>query len=236
MIIANSSPFLHSPLPNEEAPGASRSRTRRNVGEPGTYWPQNSTIKIALYGYDMNGPWVQAVKNAANQWLPHINLKFEFVSGEEGDVRISYRPLSQPAGSDLGTNARDTLPGEPNMHLPADPTDPDFEKTVIHEFGHMLGAHHAHQHPDSNIPWNVPHTYAYYGRQGLSENSVRSNILPLPRSDAYSLLPYDGDSIMHYHIGPEVTDGSWAQSESHSLSEGDKAWASNAYPRTGLAE
>ncbi|KAF1026547.1 MAG: hypothetical protein GAK37_02647 [Pseudomonas sp.] len=36
-------------LPVEDPP--SLSRNRRNVGEPARYWPQNSTLKIAMYDY-----------------------------------------------------------------------------------------------------------------------------------------------------------------------------------------
>ena len=202
------------------------SRTRRNVGEPGKYWPQHSTIKIAMYDYPMDDPYVLAVKKAASEWSPYINLTFEFVSGEEGDVRITQNESGNDGGSSrVGTDALENT-WAPTMSLPQDHTAPNFAYTVTHEFGHMLGAHHAHQHPDANIPWD---------RTGLAgtftQDEIEKNVLPLPRDGAYDYLPYDSDSIMHYSIRAE-----WASDNTHRpgnsiLSEGDIAWAKKAYPK-----
>jgi hypothetical protein len=208
---------------------AEHSRHRRNVGDPGRYWPQNTTLKIALYEFDVNDPYVLAVKKAACQWLPHINLKFEFVSGEEGDVRIAAN--NQRPQSAVGTGALSMPESTPTMSLPLDHTDPRFEYIVLHEFGHMLGALHAHQHPDADIPWNVPKVHAVYRRNGVSQAQANADLLPLPRNTAYDYQPYDADSVMHYEIDPRLTRGNWAQSESWAISEGDIAWAKNAYPR-----
>lgn len=237
MISATSpTPFQYpsaAPSVENTAESAQRlSRSRRNIGEPARYWPQNSTIKIAMY--DMDDEYVQAVKKAASEWLPHINLKFEFVSGEDGDVRITQNINNKKGGSSsIGTEALDALPSHPTMSLPRDHRDPAFAHTVIHEFGHMLGAHHAHQHPDANIPWDMSKVYESFGRTyGLDRQQVQNNVLPLPRSSQYDFMPYDGDSVMHYEVSPHLTDGSWGQSESWSLSDGDIAWAKKAYPKT----
>lgn len=213
------------------------SRSRRNIGEPAKYWPQNSTLKIAMYDYDMDDNYVLAVKKAASEWLPHINLKFEFVPGEEGDVRITQNITGDRGGSSaIGTDALDLSPAHPTMSLPMDHTDPRFAYVVTHEFGHMLGAHHAHQHPDAHIPWNMDKVYEGYNRSdGLDRQAVQKNVLPLPRSSRYELMPYDGDSIMHYEISPHLTHGNWGQSENHSLSKGDIAWANKAYPKATRA-
>lgn len=209
------------------------SRRRRNVGEPAKYWPQNSTIKIAMYDHDMNDDYVLAVKKAASEWLPHINLKFEFVSGEEGDVRITQSPDDDTGGSSaIGTEALEKPYASPTMSLPRNHQHPTFAYVVMHEFGHMLGAHHAHQHPDANIPWDMDKVYEGYNRiAGMDRQSVHKNVLPLPRSSQYEFMPYDGDSIMHYEVSPHLTHGGWGQSESWFLSEGDIAWANKAYPK-----
>lgn len=216
-----------------EAP-PSLSRNRRNVGEPARYWPQNSTLKIAMYDYDMDDEYVLAVKKAAGEWLPHINLKFEFVAGDEGDVRITQNLFNDGGGSSaVGTGALGISPAQPTMSLPKDHNHPRFAYVVMHEFGHMLGAHHAHQHPDANIPWNRERAYESYKHiAGMDRQSVNKNVFPLPGTSDYDLQPYDGDSVMHYEISPKLTDGSWGQSETWSLSDGDIAWAKKAYPKT----
>ncbi|MBF6026638.1 hypothetical protein ICY20_02755 [Pseudomonas sp. P115] len=201
------------------------SRSRRNVGELATYWPQNSTIKIAMYDYKIDDPYELAVKKAASQWLPHINLKFDFVTGEEGDVRIAANP-HHGGQSTVGTHSQSVAPWEPTMILPSNHTTATFDSTVLHEFGHMLGAHHAHQHPDANIPWHQPSL-----DQHFSAARQQVNWLPLPRSDQYELLPYDPDSIMHYSINPELTTENTFHSRNAMLSEDDIAWAKKTYPK-----
>lgn len=220
----------HSPAVE---PAQTLSRSRRNIGEPAKYWPQNSTIKIAMYDYDMDDEYVLAVKKAASEWLPHINLKFEFVPGEEGDVRITQNMIDDQGGaSAIGTDALHN-PHSPTMSLPRDHKHPRFAYAVMHEFGHMLGAHHAHQHPDAHIPWDMDKVYEGYKRiAGMDRQSVQKNVLPQPRSSHYDYLPYDGDSVMHYGISPRFTHGNWGQSETWSLSDGDIAWAQKAYPKS----
>ncbi|CRM43621.1 MULTISPECIES: M12 family metallopeptidase [Pseudomonas] len=226
--------FLHhqtTPSIEDDTGSAhSLSRSRRNIGEPAKYWPQNSTIKIAMYDYDMDDEYVLAVKKAASEWLPHINLKFEFVAGEEGNVRITQNVNNNSEGSSaIGTDALDRSPAHPTMALPRDHRHPRFAYIVRHEFGHMLGAHHAHQHPDANIPWDMEKVNRMVG---LSQQEVERNLLPLPRSSKYDFTTYDGDSVMHYEINPALTHGGWGQSESWTLSDEDIAWAKKAYPKT----
>ncbi|OIN44352.1 hypothetical protein BLL37_07530 [Pseudomonas azotoformans] len=213
------------------------SRSRRNIGEPDRYWPQNTTIRIATYEYDTDDEYVLAVKEAASEWLPHINLKFEFVSGEEGDVRITQNIGNSDGGqSAIGTQALDVSPSAPTMSLPKDHTHPRFAYVVMHEFAHMLGAHHAHQHPDANIPWDMDKVYEGFNRiAGLDRSGVQANVLPLPRSSTYDFMDYDGDSVTHYAVSPYLTQGGWGQSETWSLSDGDIAWAKKAYPKTAPA-
>ncbi|WP_181157263.1 M12 family metallopeptidase [Pseudomonas poae] len=225
---ANAAPLLGDPKESVMGPPQteSLSRGRRSVGEPGKYWQQNSTIKIAMYEYEMDSPYVLAVKKAAGHWLPHINLKFEFVSGEEGDVRITQNLLNESDGrSAIGIDALNT-PWSPTMSLPGNHLASDFDVTVMHEFGHMLGAHHAHQHPDAKIPWSMPRLEKLFTRQELQDN-----FLALPKDSRYEQLPYDANSVMHYSINANWTERSWEQPSPCKLSDGDIAWAKKAYPR-----
>ena len=234
MIVTSSqSAFLYnSPsASNEDSTDKAQplSRSRRNIGEPARYWPQNSTIKIAIYECDKDDEYVLAVKKAASEWLPHINLKFEFVSGNEGDVRIAQNPSNDSEGnSAVGTQALDKNPAYPTMELPWDHKHPRFAYIVMHEFGHMLGAHHAHQHPDADIPWDMEKIKRI---PGSNKQEAERNLLPLPRSSKYHFMPYDGESVMHYEIDSAFTHRGWAQSESWALSDGDIAWAKKTYPK-----
>ncbi|WP_455884441.1 M12 family metallopeptidase [Pseudomonas spelaei] len=227
-----SPPAYPLPSPTARAPDSAAqpeplSRGKRSVGEPGKYWPQNSTLKIALYDYAMDDPYVLAVKKAASEWLPHINLTFEFVCGEDGDVRITQNlPGDHGGRSMIGTDAKNAPPYAPTMSLPADPGASSFAVTVMHEFGHMLGAHHEHQHPDANIPWNRPNLDRLF-----DQSELQTNFRPLPRSDIYDFSRYDPDSIMHYSIAPSWSTDNTFHSRNAMLSADDIAWANKAYPK-----
>lgn len=213
------------------------SRPTRNIGSHTKYWKNGKTLKIAMY--DASAEAIAAVKDAASEWLPYVNLKFDFINGEIGDIRIFLNPPDGAQSSAVGTDAliddiggTDELRRGPSMFLKWVPGDSRFKYAVMHEFGHALGAEHAHQHPDSAIPWNVENTYKYCAEHfGWSKSVVDTNILPLPRNDQHTYLPYDGDSVMHYEVIPEWTIDNWAQSETWAISDGDIAIMHMAYPK-----
>lgn len=209
----------------------------RNIGAHTKYWTAGKTLKIAMY--NASDEAIDAVRLAASEWLPFINLQFDFVRGDIGDIRVFLNPANGVQGSDIGTDALiDDIGGTdeqrrgPSMFLNWMPGDKRFRYSVLHEFGHALGAEHAHQHPDSHIPWDAPSTYRYCAQHyGWDRNTVDTNILPLPRSGQLTYEPYDGDSVMHYEIRPEWTFGGWGQSESWAISDGDITIMRKAYPK-----
>lgn len=204
-------------------------RTKRNVLDAAQLWPNGSTIKIALYDADVET--AQAIKDAINEWQPHVNLTFEFVSGEDGDIRIALNHINHIFSSAIGTAAKDVPLHQPTMMLPGDTSYPSFRYVVLHEFGHALGARHAHQHPDSNIPWDKQSTYTdALQRFGWSKETVDENILPSPRNDQHRYQPYDENSVMHYELRSQWTSNDWGQSQSREISDGDIAQMKQAYP------
>lgn len=218
------------------SPNTSSGRNKRSIGKHTKYWAPGRTLKIAISDYDDGG--FEIVKNAIKQWLPYVNLTFEFVELVddedlyEGDIRIYLSRLYNGTGrSALGTDARATPATEPTLLLGTNYTSIGYEALVIHEFGHALGLTHEHQHPDATIPWNRENTYRLYKQNfGWSKETVDKNIFPLPRNSDQTYTAYDRHSIMHYQVLNICTIGDWEQPENRQLSAGDKAFARQIYP------
>ena len=87
-----------------DAQSVSPIRTKRNVIDKTQLWPNGSTITISLY--DVNEEEAKAIKDVINEWLPYVNLKFNFVLGEEGDIRIALNHINDTFGSAVGTGAK----------------------------------------------------------------------------------------------------------------------------------
>ncbi|MGP6420718.1 hypothetical protein ACTZGP_18265 [Pseudomonas putida] len=203
---------------------------------PAKFWTPGGTLRIAF----LNGTqeFKDATIAAASNWLPHINLKFDFVEGEVGDIRI----LSQEGtfSSLIGTDAL-LHPDEPTMTLWPHPSLPRyFAANVMHEFGHMLGAEHEQTNPTADIPWDKPAIYAQFG---ITENPEdddsqgrvtreRLHQMYLDRADPSESIysEYDRKSIMHYVIYQSWTQGDFQNLLNLSLSDKDKAFMAKAYP------
>lgn len=205
-------------------------RSKRSVGINTTFWKPGRTLKIAMYDEDRK--IIEKVKSIAKQWTEHANLKFEFVSGAVGDIRIKLEPNDFGFSiSQLGTEALLHPPEEPTMTIGTVLEHDEFEATILHEFGHVLGLHHEHQHPDADIPWDLKKVYAWYKEQhNLERERVDSDVLPVHFTDA-TYGDYDPLSIMHYDINSRLTLNNWSHPGNRTLSEGDKAAARKLYPR-----
>jgi len=213
--------------------GASTPGRRKRAAVKHThFWAPGRTLRIAFLSGDQ--VFKDATKAAANNWLPHINLKFDFVDGEEGDIRIIVAPGTY--WSTVGTDALlheegPTMGLSPDMRMPA-----FFAANVMHEFGHVLGAQHEHQHPEMTIPWNRRKLYEAFGAdEHADEDHYMRTMLDeryLKRLDANEVRhsAYDPKSIMHYAIREEWTDDGFKIDLNLVLSEKDKAFMAEAYP------
>ncbi|QVW24479.1 hypothetical protein KJF94_02535 [Pseudomonas hormoni] len=207
-------------------------RKKRAVNRHTHFWAPGRSLRIAFLNGDQD--FKDAVKAAANNWLPHINLTFDFIEGNEGDIRIQSE-----AGiywSYIGTDALlDT--DDPTMYLSPDQHMPEFfAANVMHEFGHALGAEHEHLHPEASIPWNKEAVYASWGvNADADENdpkrqAVDERYFNLLDASEVNHSTYDPLSIMHYEVRQHWTHGDVKIDLNLTLSEKDKAFMEKAYP------
>jgi hypothetical protein len=108
----------------------------------------------------------------------------------------------------------------------------EYERVVLHEFGHALGAIHEHQSPGAAIPWDKEAVYAYYSGppNNWSRDDVDVNLFDLYGETTTQFTKFDEQSIMLYPIPEEFTVGDYAVGWNRTLSDTDKAFMGTTYP------
>jgi len=146
----------------------------------------------------------EKVKQHAIEWMQFADIKLKFVSGKKADIRISFVRRSRFLVN-YRTDSKTVPAGQPTMNfgwLRADTDDDEYERVVVHEFGHALGCIHEHQNPAGGINWNKTAVYKYY--QGPPNNwtkdEVDHNLFEKYSRNITQFTKLDPLSIMMYPI------------------------------------
>lgn len=178
-------------------------------------------------------------------------------------VAFNQRGYWSYVGTDC-TDASITPPSQASLNLERfDSSLPsDWKAVLLHEFGHALGFQHEHQHPtngcESEFRWEddpgyvltkgqygeaIPNNGKYPGLYTFlggppnkwPHDQVDFNLRQLPESSAYTIGPFDRNSIMKYFF-PEwmfrsgTNSACYTPTENARLSDGDKAGVARVYP------
>ncbi|WP_458722749.1 M12 family metallopeptidase [Pseudomonas brenneri] len=229
---AYSSAYPLSYSPNDSAEqtdnreASALSRPKRGVVSTSALWPQHSVIRVSLMG--MTNEQETFTKANINKWAPHVNLTFEFTDDADGDIRIAANNDISGGHSYVGFHALDVPAEEPTTVIGFKNGLNAFNAgTIQHEFGHVLGLQHEHQHEnnDLDIDWlEVNKDYADKG--GAKE--VKLNFEPLVNDVVTS--DYDRQSIMHYGFASSWLNDGNAIADNNELSEGDINFIRSLYP------
>jgi hypothetical protein len=203
-------------------------RPKRALGQFSKFWAPGRTLTVGFFN-DTSAEHQAAIENVARQWLRWANLKFEFVDSRFADIRIFTG--GDDNYSHVGTDALLVSQLDATLALGTGPEDPLFARTVLHEFGHVLGLLHEHQHPKADIPWDIPKLYAYFAAKGIDRQTVDINLLNKTDKALAKGTAYDRASIMHYAVLQEQTLGDWEIGINHTLSRRDRIFARRVYPK-----
>jgi len=238
-LLASSTYRLRKTLRPAPAP---HTRRKRSAGGTSAFWSAGQTLRISF----LNGtcPWYKkAIVTTACHWLEYAHLHLRLVHDNDGHAEIRIRTdVAEDINYSVLGNQSLNEPEE-SMAIGAKLSDPRFESTVLHEFGHALGMEHEHQHPHANIPWDLKALRRLLREvlekevddQRALENAIEDELttqfLPVPDDGNRLLLPYDKQSIMHYQVRQSHTVGNWKSERNDAISEGDKRFMRLVYPR-----
>jgi serralysin len=205
-------------------------RPPKGVAQRACLWPKRSLTVHFLQG----DPVVEKrVEKAAKEWTQYSGIAFVFGDfPDAADIRITFNPDSG-SWSYVGSCQSNLRAAEATMNfgwLTPDTDDTEYQRVVLHEFGHALGLLHEHQHPAANIPWNRQAVYEYYKRtQGWDEAKVDQSIFLKYSEAETNHTAYDPQSIMEYAIPKELTLNGFEIGWNYDLSDQDKEFIRQLY-------
>ncbi|MDQ6888704.1 MAG: hypothetical protein M3Z56_00255 [Bacteroidota bacterium] len=190
-------------------------------------WKKGQTLTVAFL--DGSALQKKKTKKYARYWTmknqANANITLKFVNGKIAMIRISF-VADSGSWSTVGTDCNIVPADEPTMNfgwLRYDTDDAEWERVVVHEFGHALGCIHEHQSPAKGIKWNKPAVYKYYEGppNNWSKADVDSNIFKKYSASITQFTTLDTTSIMMYFFPPEFTLDGFGTPENGHLSPTD---------------
>jgi hypothetical protein len=157
--------------------------------------------------------------------------KIKFVFSTDYDnamIRIAFEP-NEGTWSYTGTNCLKVKSPKSTMNL--EYTD---ERTVLHEFGHVLGMIHEHQNPRHNpLKINEEKIYSWCkATYGWTYERTFTNILKPYSIEQTNGSSFDEKSIMLYYFPSFLLQDGFQCSINSSLSTSDIQWIKKLYSDT----
>jgi hypothetical protein len=199
----------------------------------GKKWLPGRTLKICF----LDGSKTQRKRTIEHSvgWLKYANIQFDFTADRNhSDIRISFE-ADTGSWSYIGTDNLHIEGNEPTMNfgwLQDDTEDVEYNRVVLHEFGHALGCIHEHQNPQGGIQWNEEAVYKFFGGppNNWSRQETYENVIMKYALDQLNATKYDPHSIMLYAFPATLIKGGTATHENKRLSGNDKRFIRKIYP------
>jgi serralysin len=178
------------------------------------------------------------VEEKAHLWEQYANIKFQFVTSGDAEIRISF--TADPGSwSAVGTDAlvESYFPKfQPTMNfgwLRDGTADQEYERVVVHEFGHALGCIHEHQNPKAKLQWNKAEVYRVFSGPPnyWSKDDIDFNILKRYSKTQINGTAFDPDSIMLYQFPASLFLDHHGTKLNTTLSNEDKEFIAKMYPK-----
>jgi hypothetical protein len=201
----------------------------------GAKWPSGSIITVSFMDGD---PAVQKkVMQYAKKWARAAggpaNLTFDFRKDPKTDIRISFK--YQGSWSVIGTTCKQVPKDQPTMNygwLDVDTPELEYQRVVLHEFGHAIGLIHEHQNPAGGIKWNQ--VQVIKDLSGPPNNwtisEISQNMFETYDANETNFTKTDPKSIMMYPIPKTWTTNGFTAGLNNDLSTTDIKFTAQQYP------
>jgi hypothetical protein len=199
-------------------------------------WANGSEIKCRFL--DGSPTQRSKVEAYAKKWEDYANITLKFVDSTDEQIRISF-VADKGSWSALGTDAlidRYFPRYQPTMNygwLRDDTDDTEYERVVVHEFGHALGCIHEHQSPKSKLKWNEAEVLRVFSGppNNWTPAMIRHNILDKYSKTNMNASAFDKASIMLYKFPGSLFTNGVGTTANTTLSDGDKRFIARMYPK-----
>jgi hypothetical protein len=202
----------------------------------GVHWPLGYSIRVSFLGG--SGAVRDRVIAHARRWSEYADVDFIPVTGRrvgvDTDVLVGF---SMPGyWAFLGTGVHQITDGTQNLNLQGFDSQPmpesEWERVVVHEFGHVLGCLHEQQRPEVVALLDPAGVIAEFERtQGWSEQEIRQQILsPFDPGTVDETAQADLASIMQYSFSAACTRDHRPIVGGSDITDLDKLQISKIYP------
>jgi len=203
-------------------------------------WDDLHTLRCKFL--DGDSKQQEKVIQKAKIWEQYAGVQIQFGDDADAEVRISFQ-ADPGSWSAIGTDClvTDYFPQyQPTMNfgwLTDDTEDDEYERVVVHEFGHALGCIHEHQQPNENLKWNKDAVYAAFSGPPnyWSKDDIDHNILQKYSPEGISATRFDKKSIMLYQFDGSLFSDGVGTPLNKQLSAQDKTMIAQMYPKSGGA-
>lgn len=190
-------------------------------------WTPGTTLRCRFL--DGSPTMQRKVQTQAKKWEQWANIRLRFVTSGTAEIRISFY-ADAGSWSAVGRDALNTTyfpTHQPTMNygwLRDTTADDEYQRVVLHEFGHALGCIHEHQSPTFSRTWNVDAVMKYF--QGppnfWDAAAIQHNVLQKYSTQGILATRFDPRSIMLYSFDAALfSDGLGPTNNNKTVSSSD---------------